>query len=62
MPKLTMKQIARANNFAIAKSLDPRKLVEALQEALKMGPVMLIPVDEMEDIFYEVLEVYDADH
>jgi hypothetical protein len=60
MPKLTMKQLARANNVAIAKSLDPREITEALQETLKLGAVMLIPEEELEALFYKVLEVHDA--
>jgi len=60
MSKLTMKQIARANNVAIVRSLDPKEITDALQEALKVGAVLLIPEEEVEALFYKVLEVTDA--
>jgi len=54
MPKLTMTQIARANNFAIAYNLDPREFTEALQKALEIAAVMAIPQVTIEDFIYGV--------
>jgi len=58
MPKLTMKQIARANNYAIVKSLDPKEITDALQSTLKLGDALLMPAEEVEDLFYQLLEVH----
>jgi len=61
MPKLTMKQIARANNAALAYDIAPRKLVEALREAMEVAErVFEIPQDVTEDLFYKVLRGLDA--
>ncbi len=55
MPKLTMKQFMRANNVALAYGLDPRKLIEALQQTLETTEVLAVPQDVTEDLFYKVL-------
>ncbi len=55
MSKLTMAQIARANNFAIAYNLDSHDLVEALQSALNLAEILAIPRDVIEDFIYGVL-------
>jgi len=55
-----MKQIARANNVAIAKNLDPKEITDALRATLKVGAALEIPVEETEEFFYQVLEIHDT--
>ena len=55
MPELTMKQLARANNVAIARGLNPREFAEILHQALEASRVMGISPEEVEDGIYAVL-------
>jgi len=57
MTKLTMKQIAKVNNFAIAMGLDPREVIDALQSALDVGIALGVPVNETEELFFLVGEI-----
>jgi hypothetical protein len=53
-----MKQFARANNVAIAKSLDPREVTKALKSTLEVGAALQVPVEEVEKLFYAFLEMH----
>lgn len=58
VPNLTMRQIVRVNNVAIAYDLNPYEITDALQRALKLGAAVQIPVEEMEELFYQILRVH----
>ena len=56
MIDLTMKQVMKANNVAIAHDLDPCKFTEGLRIALSIAEILELPQDEAEERFYAVLK------
>ena len=59
MLDLTMEQITKANNFAIARDLNQEDVVEALRIVLGTGEALGIPSDKTEELFYLVGRFYD---
>ena len=53
MPELTMKQIARASNFAIHYGLRPRDVIEAFQKTRRI--LEAAGFEDAEDTFYALM-------
>jgi len=52
MPNITIKQFARANNFAIHYGLRRELVIEAFQKTRKIFAAMEFADEEAEDVFY----------